>query len=177
MSQKELNISMVSMLIPSEVPSGSSPSPRACEQSCIRIISHWGCRAQCQGRPPVLTQLHCSVSQIQFTHPLRNTPTRQSSVLAFLRSLERGLIGPRGNPRSTWRNKRWGGRLSGSPRQLVEMCLLISSCCSTSGLRSWDLFSEHVGIRQTRLPPASQLNPLAIWLMIKRVMVYTERGL
>lgn len=82
----------------------------------------------------------------------------------------------RGNPRSTWRNKRWGGRLSGSPRQLVEMCLLISSCCSTSRLRSWDLFSEHFGIRQTRLPPASQLNPFAIWLMIKRVMVYTERA-
>lgn len=121
-------------------------------------------------------QLHCPVWQIQFTHPLRNTPTRQSSVLAFLRSLERGLTGPRGNPRSTWRNKRWGGRLSGSPRQLVEMCLLISSCCSTSGLRSWDLFSEHFGIRQTRLPPASQLNPFAIWLMIKRVMVYTERA-
>lgn len=99
MSQKELNISMVSMLIPSEVPSGSSPSPRACEQSCTRIISHWGCRAQCQGRPPVLTQLHCSASQIQFTHPLRNTPTRQSSMLAFLRSLERGLIGSPRKPK------------------------------------------------------------------------------
>lgn len=87
-----------------------------------------------------------------------------------------GALWARGNPRSTWRNKRWGGRLSGSPRQLVEMCLLLSSCCSTSGLRSWDLFSEHFGIRQTRLPPASQLNPFAIWLMIKRVMVYTERA-
>lgn len=68
-------------------------------------------------------------------------------------------------------------RVPTAARQLVEMCLLISSCCSTSRLRSWDLFSEHFGIRQTRLPPAaSQLNPLAIWLMIKRVMVYTERA-